>query len=426
MSGLFDCGGRESSTLSLERARLCLDRRQSEYPFSPMREVAYSLPAAGASTPSPTAVGEGWDEGTQCAAAYQRPKHPEQGPERAIERPVQGAYNHIVRISELGEFGLIGLVRGWTSSQPASEDLVLGIGDDAAAWRAGPEVLLGTTDTLVEGVHFLPDCSPEDLGWKAMTSNLSDIAAMGGVPRIALVSLALPATTEVNWLQALYGGMLAACREYNVALAGGDTVAASQVVLTIALVGRAASAEGIMRRSGARPGDLLALTGYLGNAEGGLRILKGTGQASGELASFLLEAHLRPRPRVAEGQALASLGVRAAIDISDGLLADCGHLCRESGVSATLRAAQLPVHPYLRQAFPTDYFQMAASGGEDYEILFAAPERLIERANEELLSPITVIGRVEDGQPGRVTILDEDERPVDLPEAGWEHFRAGS
>ncbi len=329
-----------------------------------------------------------------------------------------------MNIAELGEFGLIGRIREWTGSQASSPRLVLGIGDDAAAWRAGGETLLGTTDTLVEGVHFLPG-SPEDLGWKAMASNLSDIAAMGGEPDIALVSLALPGSTDAAWVEALYRGMLAAAGEYGVSMAGGDTVASSQIVLTVALIGRAESAEAMLRRSAARPGDLLAVTGYLGNAEGGLRVLKGSEQPREEVASFLLDAHLRPRPRVAEGQTLVSLGVRAALDISDGLVADCRHLCAESGVSAVLEASRLPVHPHLRRAFPQDWLQMAAGGGEDYELLFAAPERLIRQAVESLSVPVTVIGRVEDGPPGRVLLMGADGRPVELAGAGWEHFRAG-
>lgn len=329
-----------------------------------------------------------------------------------------------MKISELGEFGLIGLVREWTAQQPGAEKILLGIGDDAAAWRPGAEVLLATTDTLVEGVHFLPG-NADDLGWKAMASNLSDIAAMGGEPQVALVSLALPASTELDWVRDLYRGMLAAAREYGVAIAGGDTVASSQTVLTVVLTGRAARAEAMMRRSGARPGDLLAVTGRLGNAEGGLMVLLGRAQLPDDLATFLLNAHLRPQPRVAEGQSLASMGVRAAIDISDGLLADCGHLCRESGVSATIQAPLLPVHPYLRQAFPDRWLQMAMAGGEDYELLFAGPEALLERAMQTLAVPVTVVGRVEAGAPGRVLLLDADGRQVQTAEAGWEHFRGG-
>ncbi|MDP2728316.1 MAG: AIR synthase-related protein, partial [Dehalococcoidia bacterium] len=179
----------------------------------------------------------------------------------------------------------------------------------------------------------------------------------------------------------------------------------------------------LLRRSAARPGDLLAVTGHLGNAAGGLKILKGEAHLPAEIASFFLDAHLRPRARVAEGQALVSLGVQAAIDVSDGLLADAGHLCQESGVAAVIQAAALPIHPHLRQAFPQDYLQMAASGGEDYELLFAAPEAIIERAGEALSLPVTVIGRVLSGPPGQVTFIDEDGSPIELAERGWEHFR---
>lgn len=330
-----------------------------------------------------------------------------------------------MKISEIGEFGLIGLIREWTARQAGSEGVIVGIGDDAAAWRMGSEVVLGTTDTLVEGVHFLPGPAA-DLGWKAMAANLSDIAAMGGRPQVALVSLALPPSTEVTWVEALYEGMLAAAGEHGVALVGGDTVASSQAVITVALLGRAHEAGRLLRRSAALPGDLLAVTGYLGNAEGGLRVLRGTAHPSPEAASFLQDAHLRPRPRVAEGQVLAGLGVRAAIDISDGLLADAGHLCRESRVAAALEAAHLPVHPLLRESFPADYIQMAAGGGEDYELLFSAPDPLIDQARQALSIPVTVVGRVETGPRGQVTLLGKDGKPIELPQAGWEHFRESS
>lgn len=327
-----------------------------------------------------------------------------------------------MRISELGEFGLIRLIRDWTARQATPESLILGIGDDAAAWRMGSGVLLGTTDTLVEGVHFLPG-SPEDLGWKAMVANLSDLAAMGGQPQMGLVSLALPPSTEVAWVEGLYKGLLAAAGEYGVALVGGDTVASSQTVLTVALLGRA-QGEGLLRRSAAQPGDFLAVTGYLGNAEGGLRVLRGA-HLPPEITSYLLAAHLRPRARVAEGQALVSRGVQAAIDISDGLLADAQRLCEESHVSATLEAVRLPIHPYLRQAFPDECLSIAASGGEDYELLFAASQSIIERAREAIALPVTVVGRVEGGPPGRVVLLGQDGRPMEIAEAGWEHFRGG-
>lgn len=329
-----------------------------------------------------------------------------------------------MKISEIGEFGLISLVRERTARQPGSEATILGIGDDAAAWRIGNEIVLATTDTMVEGVHFLP--GPADqLGWKAMAANLSDIAAMGGVPQMALVSLALPPSTEVAWVEGLYDGMLAAAGEYGVALVGGDTVASSQAVLTVTLLGRGQEAGRLLRRSAACPGDLLAVTGYLGNAEGGLRVLKGLAHPSDEAASFLLAAHLHPRPRVAEGQSLVSLGVRAAIDISDGLLADAGHLCRESGVAATLETALLPIHRHLRESFPQDYMRMAASGGEDYELLFAAPEAGVEQARQALSIAVTVVGKVKGGPPGQVLLLGEDGSPVTLAELGWEHFRKG-
>lgn len=346
-------------------------------------------------------------------------------PRSVIENPHCTVYNHIVKISEIGEFGLIELIRGWSGRLPTPHALIEGIGDDAAAWRMGNEVMLATTDTLVEGVHFLPGPAV-DLGWKAMAANLSDVAAMGGWPQVALVSLALPPSTEIAWVKELYDGLLAAAGEYGVALVGGDTVSSSQAVITVTLLGSARETDQLMRRSAALPGDLLAVTGYLGNAEAGLRVLKGLVRPPDEARNLLLEAHLRPRPRVEEGQTLAGLGVRAAIDISDGLLADAGHICEESGVSVTIEAARLPIQSYLRDAFPSDYLAIAATGGEDYELLFAAPEAVIEQARQAISTPITTIGRVERGHADQVVFLGEDGKPIEFGEAGWEHFRGAS
>ena len=327
-----------------------------------------------------------------------------------------------MKISDIGEFGLIGLIRQWTAHQPGAKSLILGIGDDAAAWQTRSEVLLATTDTMVEGVHFLPG-DAGSLGWKLMAANLSDLAAMGGQPQTALVSLALPPTTEVSWVEELYREMLAAAGEHGVALVGGDTVSSPVAVLTVTLLGRAQGPDRILRRSAARVGDLLAVTGFLGNSEGGLRVLKGLANPGEDTALFLTAAHLRPKARVAEGQALVALGIRAAIDISDGLLADAGHLCTESGVAATLEASSLPIHPCLRNAFPHECLQMAATGGEDYELLFSAPAELIEQSHKALSVPVTVIGRVESGPPGKVVLLGTDGSPVQLPRGGWEHFK---
>jgi thiamine-monophosphate kinase len=335
-----------------------------------------------------------------------------------------------MRIRDLGEFSLIdrlaarvaasGVAR--SSHGPTAQPLILGIGDDTAAWgidAAGTELL--TTDTLVQGVHFTAKTSSwHDLGWKAMAVNLSDIAAMGGSPRYALVTLGLPGDTPIDAMDALYDGMLEACAEYGAAIVGGDVVASPTAFVTVALTG--VTPGPVLARSAARPGDRVGVTGSVGGSAAGLAILQGLATAGPDEDHALRQAHQRPRPRIAEGRALLAAGVRCAIDVSDGLVADLEKLCKASGASARLLAARVPVHPAARAAFGDEALSMALGGGEDYQLLFAAPLAVLEEVLGALPSGGTLIGEVLEGPPGLVTVQDEDGRPVEIPGRGWDHF----
>ena len=307
-----------------------------------------------------------------------------------------------------------------------SEGVILGIGDDAAAWHGDDRIELATTDTMVQGVHFTLDTTTWwELGWKALASNLSDIAAMGGRPGYALVSLALPGDTEVESVAELYRGMVEIAREFDVSIVGGDVIASPIVVITIALVGSAEHPDRVLTRSGALPGERIAVTGYPGSSAGGLKML---GEGLGfdqETTDFLREAHLRPRPRIVEGQALAAAGVRAAIDLSDGLLADLAKLCESSGVGAMVELGRVPFHPSLKSAFPEDYLDLALSGGEDYELLFTASSRISSEVTGRLGCPATIIGEIVADEPGRVRLIDEEGKEVKWEKGGWEHFAGG-
>lgn len=301
----------------------------------------------------------------------------------------------------------------------------MGIGDDAAVWEASGGLQLATTDTLVQDVHFSFDTAKwEDLGWKVIAVNVSDIGAMGGVPQYALVTLALPPGVLVADIERLYDGILEAAQSYHVAVVGGDMVTAPVVVITVALWGYQEHGSPLTR-SAARPGDLIAVTGCLGDSAGGLAVLKGEVCPVAGVASHLRRAHLRPVPRVMEGQTLARLGVKAAIDISDGLVADLGHVCQASKVSAMVHADRVPLSAQLRQVFGPKAIDLALFGGEDYELLFTAPEALIETARSQLYCPVTVIGEIVAGEPGKVTLLDTDGNPVSWTRGGWDHFAAG-
>ena len=332
-----------------------------------------------------------------------------------------------MKVSELGEFGLIArLAEAFArSGQPSS--LVIGIGDDTAAWRASG-VQLVTTDTLIEGTHFsLSHVSWRDIGWNALTVNVSDIAAMGGIPEQALLTLALPPQTEVADVDEFLAGMLEASNEYGTAIVGGDIVGCDTTMVTVTLIGQALVDDRgeplLMTRSGAQAGDAIAVTGYLGDSAGGLRILLGESAGSAEAADYLKRAHLHHEPPLAVGQMAAREGVRAAIDISDGLLQDLGHVCQASGLGTIVHAQEIPTSPVLRQAFPQDALALACGGGEDYQLLLAAPREVIERVQDKAEVPIAVIGEMMTDRHHRVRLLGEDGHELALPGAGWDHLR---
>ena len=281
---------------------------------------------------------------------------------------------------------------------------------------------LWTTDTLVDGVHFILEmASPEELGWKALAVNLSDIAAMGGEPLYVLVTLGLPDDTKVEWVDALYEGMLKCSGSYGGKIVGGDLVRSPAIFITVAVTGLARRAPLI--RSAARVDEQVAVTGALGASAAGLAALRRGIALGPEVAPALRQAHLRPQPRIAEGQQLGGAGVRCAMDISDGLVADLGALCLASGVAARLRASQVPIHSAACQAFPEECLSMALGGGEEYELLFTAPATIMEGLMAELPHGAAVVGDIVEGPSGQVLVLGADGQEMDVKTRGWEHFQ---
>ncbi len=325
-----------------------------------------------------------------------------------------------MKVSELGEFGLIELLAEIaTKSRP--KPLLVDIGDDAAAWSSEAGVQLATSDALIQDVHFtLSTTTWRELGWKALAVNLSDIAAMGGVPQYALISLGLPGDIDVEHMAQLYQGMAELARRFDVAIAGGDVVAAPSVVLSLAVIG---SAQGnILTRAAASPGDQIAVTGYLGASGGGMAMLTRELQFDEETTTYLRQAHLKPYPRVVEGQLLARHGVRAAIDVSDGLASDLAKLCKASKVGARLFLDQIPIHPSVRNSFKEDYLKLALAGGEDYELLFTGSPEVVDRLRGSLPCPTSVIGEIVSDEPGKIMLLDEHGEEIKLEKEGWDHF----
>ena len=328
-------------------------------------------------------------------------------------------------VGDIGETGVIdriaAQVTSWKLGPPAAPgfELLLGIGDDAAAWRIADGVEVSTTDTVIEGVHFTRDTTPwADLGWKAWAANVSDVAAMGGVPLTGIVTLGLPSDLPLNALDALCDGMLQACAHYRTLLVGGDIVASRDVFVTIAMNGLCAGEP--LRRDTAQPGDAIAVTGPLGASLGGLRLLLSGSASAGPAADALVRAHRRPRPRVESGVALVAAGIRCAMDVSDGLVADLGKLCAASGAGAMVNGAGVPVAPELSEVFPGEALRMALDGGEDYQVLFAGPPVAVARA-AVAIEGVAVIGEITSGIG--VTVVDESGAPVDTAGLGWDHLR---
>ena len=302
-------------------------------------------------------------------------------------------------LNPMRETDLIALIQRLNAAK--APGLVKGIGDDCAILRpkAGEDILI-TTDFLLEAVHFLREThSAADCGWKALARGLSDIAAMGGAPRYALVSLALAPWSDGRWVRNFYGGMQRLARRYGVVIAGGDLTKSDKVLCDIVVLGAVKRGRALCR-NGARPGDRLYVTGLLGGSALGLETQKGAAW----------KRHLRPEPRIEAGLALAMrLNATACMDLSDGLALDLHRLCTESGCGAELNES-LPL-------FPGASMQQALSGGEDYELLFAAPaDRRIPGSIAGL--PVTPIGRCLKGKPGRILLHGKP-----LPVSGWDPFR---
>ena len=311
-----------------------------------------------------------------------------------------------------GEFDLIARIRARVATRA---DVVLGIGDDAALLAPPPgRQLVVTADTLNDGVHFPRGTSPADVGWKALAVNLSDLASMGAEPAWCTLSLSLP-QSDPAWIEGFLDGFLDLAGQHGIALVGGDTTRGplSIAVTAMGLVepGRA------LRRDGARVGDEVWVTGTLGDAAGGLALL------DREPVSALRARLDRPTPRVAAGRALAGIAT-ACVDVSDGLLADLGHVCARSHVAAHLDVDALPASAALREAFgEADRIALQASGGDDYELCFTAPADAgadIDAVSARLGLQITRIGRIVAGEG--VHPVDAKSQPWSSPRRGYDHF----
>ena len=319
----------------------------------------------------------------------------------------------------LKEFSLIDRL---TADLPRSRQTILGAGDDCAilAPPRGPQVV--TIDSMVEGVHFrLKWTTPETLGARALTVNLSDIAAMGGTPVACVINLALRRGITERLCARLYAGLIEQARANNTDIVGGNITRASELAITITVIGEIPN--GAMRRDTAKIGDDICVTGTIGDAAAGLRILGGKLQARGQARAFLIDRFLNPSARIRPGQKLARLRpLPAAIDVSDGLVQDLGHILKRSSAGAEIETAQVPLSAAYRVIVGDDPM-LALGGGDDYELLFCLrPGHSAKSLSRMLGLPVTRIGRITEGHG--VTLISPDgaqHRAGSI--AGWDQLR---
>jgi len=334
-----------------------------------------------------------------------------------------------MNLKDIGEFGFIEKIASGCLLRP--QNILKAIGDDAAAFTMGSdEVILLTTDMLVERVHFLRHAtSGFNLGYKSLAVNLSDIAAMGGTAKEAFVSIAVPGNCSVEYLEDVYKGLKTLAREFDVNILGGDTTGSkTDLILNISVIGSVPGNE-ILYRDAAQPGDIVFSTGCLGDSKAGLYLILNHIAADSEELKSLFDSHILPRPYLREGRFLASHGVRAAIDVSDGLSSDLGHILKQSSVGASLYADKIPISENLRLfcgRFGFNPLEYALSGGEDYTLAGTLSRDKAEQIAHDYFKtfdqPLYLIGEITDSE--KAEIIFPDGQSHVMTASGWDHFKS--
>jgi thiamine-monophosphate kinase len=327
-----------------------------------------------------------------------------------------------MNINQIGEFGLIDLIKRRTLSKDKS--VLVNIGDDAAIIKPSKnKLLIFTTDTLMEKVHFdLRYSTFAQIGWKAMVANLSDIAAMGGLPKYALVTIGLPKSVSVKNVISIYDGMTAIAQRYDCKIIGGDTLFSPPgIFVSIALLGEV-ERKFLVKRSGAKKGDLICVTGDLGEAQAGLELLK----KNPRKRSPLTKKHLKPFPRINEARILVkNLKINSMIDISDGLSSELFHLTEESKLGAVIYETRIPISPNCIKAgnlFEKSPLLWALSSGEEYELLFTINRKELSNLKRiKRRTKVSVIGKMVDKKEG-VILQEKSGKKRGLIKTGYKHF----
>lgn len=335
-----------------------------------------------------------------------------------------------MHLSEVGELGLIDQIKKIV--EVPAEGLLVGIDDDAAAFRNLPDSLtVISSDTLIEGVHFdLRYFDYHQLGWRAMAANLSDIAAMGAMPRYVVTSIGLPPNLSIDSVNEFYRGVKALAERFHTSVIGGDTVSSpDRIFIAITIIGHVNEAK-LTLRSGAQIGDCIFATGSLGSSQAGLKILNSGNSANKEKFTSSVEKHLTPTPRINEARFLVEhFPIHSMIDVSDGLASEINHICKNSEVGAVISANKIFVDDEtndIAHLFGGNALDYALYGGEDFELLFTAPsdcaEKLQNSFQERFDLPCSKIGKITETGDG-IHLETLDGHLIPIQSKGYDHFR---
>ena len=315
-----------------------------------------------------------------------------------------------MKVNEIGEFGLIERI----TKEPIDNDILVGIGDDAAVYKTSKGLQVLTTDCLVEGDHFSREWfSPAQIGMKAIEINVSDIAAMGAIPKYVLISIALPRNLGVEFVDRLYEGMCNSCLKYKIEIIGGNMTHCDRIVISITLTGEV-DKKNLCLRSGAKPGDLLFVSGHLGNGRAGLRLFQE------KIVGFekVKKCYLEPKSKLKTSLDISPF-VNSMIDVSDGLAPEIKHICNNSKCGAIIYKDKIPISEEVRDVakrLGEDEYDYALFGGEDFELIYSVSKDNLEKVNGFLVGEIT---------KNREIVLVYDGKKKTIEDKGYDHFSRG-
>lgn len=329
--------------------------------------------------------------------------------------------------SELGEFALIERIVA-RLGESAAQNILVPSGDDAAAWAVERGTLVATTDAFVEGTHWRRDTmSFADVGWRVIAANVSDIAAMGATPQQALVALVIPPSISLEDLDEIIDGIAEACLYHELHVAGGDIVRGNEATFTVTVFGSAPQEDErtqLLRRDSAQAGDTVGVSGTPGASAAGLALIESNVHRG--MANVLVAAHRRPIARVALGRAAVEAGITCAIDLSDGLMQDLGHIAQRSVTGIEIDLSTLPLAPAAIELMGEQRaIDLALGGGEDFELAFVASAGDLDTISTSTL-PVTAIGRVVAEHPGETWAFNAEGKRYEPPSTGWDHLRTQS